>query len=73
MQGKLVTVFGGGGFVGRHVVQALLATGARVRVAQRNIATANTLKTSGNLGQLQLVAADICKSASLERAVAGAD
>ena len=73
VQGKLVTVFGGGGFVGRHVVQALLATGARVRVAQRNIATANTLKTSGNLGQLQLVAADICKSASLERAVAGAD
>ncbi len=73
MQGKLVTVFGGGGFVGRYVVQALLATGARVRVAQRNIATANTLKTSGNLGQVQLIAADIRKPASLARAVDGAD
>jgi uncharacterized protein YbjT (DUF2867 family) len=73
MQGKLVTVFGGGGFVGRYVVQALLATGARVRVAQRNISTANTLKTSGNLGQLQLIAADVCKPASVARAVADAD
>lgn len=73
MQGKLVTVFGGGGFVGRYVVQALLATGARVRVAQRNIATANTLKTSGNLGQIQLIAADVSKPASLARAVADAD
>ncbi len=73
MQGKLVTVFGGGGFVGRYVVQALLATGARVRVAQRNIATANTLKTSGNLGQIQLIAADVRKPSSLARAVAGAD
>jgi uncharacterized protein YbjT (DUF2867 family) len=73
MQGKLVTVFGGGGFVGRYVVQALLATGARVRVAQRNISTANTLKTSGNLGQIQLIAADVSKPGSLERAVADAD
>jgi uncharacterized protein YbjT (DUF2867 family) len=73
MQGKLVTVFGGGGFVGRYVVQDLLAAGARVRVAQRNIATANTLKTSGNLGQMQLMAADVGKPASLKRAVADAD
>ena len=73
MQGKLVTVFGGGGFVGRYVAQALLAAGARVRVAQRNISTANTIKTLGNLGQVQLIAADVRKPASLARAVADAD
>ena len=73
MQGKLVTVFGGGGFVGRYVVQALLAAGARVRVAQRDITTANSLKPLGNLGQLQLIVADVGKPASLARAVAGAD
>ena len=36
LNGKLVTVFGGGGFVGRYVVQALCAAGARVRVAVRD-------------------------------------
>lgn len=73
MQGKLVTVFGGGGFLGRYVAQALLAQGARVRVAQRNISTANTVKTLGNLGQVQLIPADVRKPASVARAVAGVD
>ena len=73
MQGKLVTIFGGGGFVGRYVAQALLAGGARVRVAQRNISTANTVRTLGNLGQVQLIAADVRKPASVARAVADAD
>ena len=73
MQGKLVTVFGGGGFLGRYVAQALLARGARVRVAQRNISTANTVKTLGNLGQVQLIPADVRKPASVARAVAGVD
>lgn len=73
MQGKVVTIFGGGGFVGRYVAQALLGAGARVRVAQRNISTANTVKPLGNLGQVQLIAADVRKPASVARAVAGAD
>ena len=73
MQGSLVTVFGGGGFVGRYVAQALLARGARVRIAQRNISTANTVKTLGNLGQVQLIAADVRKPASVARAVADVD
>ena len=54
MQGKLVTVFGGGGFLGRYVAQALLAQGARVRVACRNPAGAMHIKPLGNLGQVQL-------------------
>jgi uncharacterized protein YbjT (DUF2867 family) len=73
MQGRLITIFGGGGFVGRYVAQALLARGARIRVAQRDIASANNIKPLGNLGQVQLIAADVRKPASVARAVRGAD
>jgi uncharacterized protein YbjT (DUF2867 family) len=73
LDGKLVTVFGGGGFLGRYVSQALLAAGARVRVAQRNPSGANFIKPLGNLGTVQLVPADVRKLASVKRAVANAD
>lgn len=73
MQGKLVTVFGGGGFLGRYVAQALLEQGVRIRVACRNPANANNIKPLGNLGQVQLIAADIRKPASVARAVKDAD
>jgi uncharacterized protein YbjT (DUF2867 family) len=73
MQGKLVTVFGGGGFLGRYVAQALLEQGARIRVACRNPASANYIKPLGNLGQVQLIAADIRKPSSVARAVKDAD
>lgn len=73
MKDCLVTVFGGGGFLGRQVAQALMTRGARVRVAQRDIATALRVKPLGALGQTQFVAADIRKPDSVARAVAGAD
>ena len=73
MQGKLVTVFGGGGFLGRYVAEALLAQGVRLRVAGRNPAGANHIKPLGNLGQVQLIAADVTKPASVARAVKDAD
>jgi uncharacterized protein YbjT (DUF2867 family) len=73
LNGKLITLFGGGGFVGRYVAQALLGAGARVRVAQRDPAGANFIKPLGNLGAVQLIAADVRKPASLARAVQGAD
>ena len=37
LSGQLITVFGGGGFLGRYVVQRLLARGARVRIAQLSL------------------------------------
>jgi uncharacterized protein YbjT (DUF2867 family) len=73
MQNKLVTVFGGGGFVGRYVVQALLQTGARVRIAERSPGNAFTLKAQANLGQIQFVAADITRPETLPAAIEGAD
>lgn len=73
MQGKLITVFGGGGFLGRYVAQALLAQGARLRIACRNANSANHIKPLGNLGQVQLMPTDIRKPASVARAVMDAD
>ncbi|RDV07281.1 complex I NDUFA9 subunit family protein [Sphingorhabdus pulchriflava] len=73
LNGKLVTVFGGGGFVGRYVVQALCAAGARVRVAVRDTRGAVIVKPLGNLGQVSLCAADITKPATVANALVGAD
>lgn len=73
MQGKLVTIFGGSGFLGRYVAEALLAEGARIRVAVRNPGSALFIKPLGNLGQVQLLATDIRKPESVARAVQDAD
>lgn len=73
MRDKLITIFGGGGFLGRHITQHLTAAGARVRIAQRNIRIAQDVKPLGNLGQTQLIAADIRKPETVARAVHGAD
>lgn len=73
MKDYLVTIFGGGGFVGRQMAQALLARGARVRIAQRDPSTALRVKPLGGLGQVQFIAADIRNAASVARAVSGSD
>jgi len=73
MQDKLITVIGGSGFLGRYTVQALLKTGARVRIAARDPLDAWYLKPQGGLGQTQFIAADIRKPETVTRAVAGAD
>lgn len=73
LDGQLITVLGGGGFLGRYVVQRLLARGARVRIAQREPRAATFLKPLGGLGQTQFVACDVRDPASVARAVQGSD
>ncbi|MGJ3647609.1 complex I NDUFA9 subunit family protein [Sphingomonas sp. GlSt437] len=73
MKDKLVTLVGGGGFLGRYIAQALLQAGARVRIAQRDPRAAQFIKPLGGLGQTQFVAADLRKPDSIARAVAGSD
>ena len=70
---RLVTLFGGGGFLGRYVAQELLRAGARVRIAERDPADAWFLKPQGGLGQTQFVPASVTKPASIAHAVEGAD
>lgn len=70
---KLVTVFGGSGFVGRHLVQALARRGYLVRVAVRRPDLAGHVTTVGNVGQVMPVQANLRMRWSVDRAVQGAD
>ena len=70
---KLVTVFGGSGFVGRHVVRALANRGYQVRVACRRPDLAGHLQPLGNVGQIQAVQANLRVRWSVDRAVQDAD
>ncbi|WP_230483855.1 complex I NDUFA9 subunit family protein [Sphingomonas sp. Leaf21] len=73
MTNKLVTLIGGGGFLGRYVARELMRDGTRVRVAQRDPRQAYFLRTQGGLGQTQFVAVDIARPETVARAVEGAD
>lgn len=68
----LVTVFGGSGFVGRHVVRALARRGYRIRVAVRRPDLAGHLQPLGGVGQIHAVQANLRNKASIERALVGA-
>jgi len=68
---RLVTLFGGGGFLGRYVAQALFKTGARVRIVQRDPRAAFFLKPLAGLGQIQFVAADLLDAERVAAAAQG--
>lgn len=72
MSGELITVFGGSGFLGRYVVRSLCRSGYRVRVAVRNPGLAGDLRLAGDVGQVQIVQANVRNRPSIERALEGA-
>ena len=69
---ELVTLFGGGGFVGRYVAESLLRRGVRVRIASRNPRRDYFIQPLAQVGQFGFVQADIAKRDSVRRAVDGA-
>ncbi|MFB0612275.1 complex I NDUFA9 subunit family protein [Aurantiacibacter poecillastricola] len=73
LDGKLVTLIGGNGFIGSHVAQDLLERGARVRIAAREPEKAFKLKPLANLGQLQFARCNAMDKRSIEACVAGSD
>ncbi|MFN8831584.1 MAG: complex I NDUFA9 subunit family protein [Labrys sp. (in: a-proteobacteria)] len=73
MTDRLVTVFGGSGFIGRHTVRALAKRGYRVRVAVRRPDLAFHLQPLGNVGQIHAVQANLRYPTSIAAAVEGAD
>lgn len=73
MKSGLVTVFGGSGFLGKHVVRALVAKGHRVRVPMRRPHIGMDLRVIGNVGQVQLMQSNLRYEKSVQRAVEGSD
>ena len=69
----LVTVFGGSGFLGRHLTRALAREGYRVRPAVRRPDLAGHLQPLGRVGQIHAVQANLRYPASVEAAVRDAD
>ncbi len=70
---NLVTIFGGSGFVGTQVVQALARAGYRVRVAVRRPDLAGHVRPLGGVGQVVPVQANVRNYDSVVRAVRGSD
>jgi uncharacterized protein YbjT (DUF2867 family) len=69
----LVTVFGGSGFLGRHVVRALANRGYRLRVAVRRPELTGYLRPMGKVGQIQAVQANVRYPQSVAAAMRDAD
>jgi uncharacterized protein YbjT (DUF2867 family) len=68
---RLVTIYGGSGFVGRHLVRALAKRGWRIRVAVRRPDLAGHLQPLGVVGQIQPVQANLRYPDSVARAAEG--
>lgn len=73
MTQKLVTIFGGSGFIGRHLVRRLAPAGHRIRIVARDAEAAKFLMTAGVPGQIVSMAGDITNRDDVTRAVEGAD
>lgn len=70
---NLVTIYGGSGFVGRHIARRMAKLGWRVRVAVRRPNEAIFVKPYGTVGQVEPVLCNIRDEASVAAAMAGAD
>ena len=72
-RGRLVTVYGGSGFIGRNLVRVLAKRGYQIRIAVRRPHLANHLQPLGDVGQIHAVQANLRDQRSVERAAVGAD
>lgn len=70
---KLVTIYGGSGFVGRYIARRMAKEGWRVRVAVRRPNDAIFVKPYGVVGQVEPIACNIRDDASVRAAMKGAD
>jgi uncharacterized protein YbjT (DUF2867 family) len=70
---KLVTIYGGSGFVGRYIARQMAQAGWRVRVAVRRPNEALFVKTYGVVGQVEPILCNIRDDVSVRRVMLGAD
>lgn len=72
-RGKVVTVFGGTGFLGRYIVAELAKAGATVKVVTRHVSSAYFLRTYGSPGQIVPVYTSYASPVDIENAIEGSD
>lgn len=72
MRNRLITIFGGTGFIGRHLVRRLAERGARLRVIARNPSRGRHLQPMGGVGQIVVERADLRSEEGLGPALARA-
>ena len=72
-KGRLATVFGGSGFIGRHVVHALVHDGWRIRIACRRPDLAHELQLLGEPAQIETIKAELREPHTIDVALKGAD
>jgi uncharacterized protein YbjT (DUF2867 family) len=72
VRNRLITVFGGTGFIGRHLVRRLVGQGARVLVISRNPSRGYHLQPMGRVGQILVERVDLGSEQALARALSGA-
>ena len=70
---KLVTIYGGSGFLGRYIASRMARAGWRVRVAVRRPNQALFVRTYGTVGQVEPVLCNVRDDASVADAMHGAD
>ncbi len=70
---RLVTIFGGSGFIGRYVVHELAKTGCRIRIAVRHPNLAVHLQPLGSVGQIMPVQANVRNEDSIKAVIEGSD
>src|SRR5262245_10744465 len=73
MTNRLVTIFGGGGFIGRHLVRRLATSGWRIRVISRTPLLCGHLQPLGDVGQIVVQKAKLDDEAALAGLLAGSD
>jgi NADH dehydrogenase len=70
---KIVTIFGGSGFLGRYIVRELAPTGIFINIAERYPEEALFLKTAGFVGQINLIPANVTSKESIKQAIKNSD
>lgn len=67
LNNQTILIFGGTGFIGRHIVKELSKTGARINIYTRNPEAGLYLKTSGSVGQISLIKGDITNTKLIDK------
>lgn len=73
LHNKTIIIFGGTGFIGKHIVKELTKTGAKINIYSRNPEAGLYLKTSGAIGQISLIKGNIQNTELINRLIRQSD